>query len=549
MPRSTHESDEDRSSSNDDDSSGGDSDESKTDSRDDDASSLERQTASSSDEESRQRPEFHGLMIPSRLRRRGGARSAENRNSSSPNNQDENRKKHRWRRSDDESTRVSRRVARLRIYRQRCPQIFDFFMNWLLFLSFAIFLYYAAFISRPSNPDKMNGLRPAATLRERTHMRTKDEATTRHGSPIENFIQDATKGFWNLVNNNTAKHEQVKKKRKDAEVLLPGCVRANWQELSFPTCNDIHDVDLETVFRRQNGVSDDGEEAPIIGFLNAGLWRDVWSVRPRATMIESVVMKTMKAEHDYDHRNFDRHRRDALAMERLTSSPHIVDIYGFCGNTVLTQYIPKSLRSIIEDDLDELGVESSNESGIQARDESYPTRKTQRGRIRLALEVAQGLKALHEVPGGPIVHADIDSRQFLITNDGVVKLNDFNRCRFMTHDKYSRLPCPFRIPTAPGKSRSPEEYLFEDLDEKLDVYAAANVYYTILTGRFPWDSWSGSETKNYVKNGVKPAIPEGCLQPGTLDAVLANLTLQAYALDPRKRINASELVAALEHLL
>jgi hypothetical protein len=42
----------------------------------------------------------------------------------------------------------------------------------------------------------------------------------------------------------------------------------------------------------------------------------------------------MKGEHDWDHRNLERHRRDALTMERLTSSPYIISIYGHCGNTV-----------------------------------------------------------------------------------------------------------------------------------------------------------------------------------------------------------------------
>lgn len=43
-------------------------------------------------------------------------------------------------------------------------------------------------------------------------------------------------------------------------------------------------------------------------------------------------------EHDFTHPNYDRHRRDAVAMERLTKSPFVLDIYGFCGNSGLFEF-------------------------------------------------------------------------------------------------------------------------------------------------------------------------------------------------------------------
>ena len=52
---------------------------------------------------------------------------------------------------------------------------------------------------------------------------------------------------------------------------------------------------------------------------------------------KSAVLKVMKSEHQFDNHNFERHRRDALVMERLSSSHHLVSIYGYCANSVLTQ--------------------------------------------------------------------------------------------------------------------------------------------------------------------------------------------------------------------
>lgn len=80
--------------------------------------------------------------------------------------------------------------------------------------------------------------------------------------------------------------------------------------------------------------------------------------------------------------------------------------------------------------------------------------------IRMALEAARGLQALHEAPGGPIVHADLQPRQLLLDENGVVKINDLNRCRFMARDANGE-PCPFKISKGNGVWRSPEEYAGE----------------------------------------------------------------------------------------
>lgn len=39
-------------------------------------------------------------------------------------------------------------------------------------------------------------------------------------------------------------------------------------------------------------------------------------------------------------------RMDALIMERLTASDRIVDIYGHCAVSVLTEFLPKELEGV-----------------------------------------------------------------------------------------------------------------------------------------------------------------------------------------------------------
>jgi len=53
------------------------------------------------------------------------------------------------------------------------------------------------------------------------------------------------------------------------------------------------------------------------------MWRQVWKIIPSNG--DLAVLKLMKNEHPVSPRNFDRHRRDALAMEILIDSKRIVD--------------------------------------------------------------------------------------------------------------------------------------------------------------------------------------------------------------------------------
>lgn len=64
----------------------------------------------------------------------------------------------------------------------------------------------------------------------------------------------------------------------------------------------------------------------------------------------------------------------------------------------------------------------------------------------MALDAVRGLQALHEAPGGPIVHFDLKPNQFLFDENGRVKINDLNMARFMGKSASTGGPCPFQGP-------------------------------------------------------------------------------------------------------
>lgn len=419
-----------------------------------------------------------------------------------------------------------------RVVSEKCPLLVNRTCNVVLFLSLLFWMVVGLWSSSSGQDAASLPKRPSQFLDRHTNKHfdkhrnilRKGQAPQSHGSIFSDAAHGIKEmyvdGFNRMVGGGT-------KKAKKKEADLPGCERPKWHSHSFPNCNDVHGINLSNMIVR--GAR---EKPKQLGYVGSGLWRSVFAVAAGAgNEKELSVLKVMKEKHEVDKRNFDRHRRDAIVMERLSGSPNVVDIFGFCGNTVLTEFIPKPLDHVIY-----------AKAGVPVN----PLVETPNGRLNLAIGVMKGLAALHEVEGGPIVHADVQSGQFLVSPSGDIKVNDFNRCRFMAHYKTSGASCKFAIPTAPGKNRSPEEYKEDYLDEKLDVYSGANILYGIITGQRAWSQFSSTDTKKYVKEGAIPFIPNEFRQANPLNAALANVTELAYEVDPAKRISAREAVIELE---
>ena len=234
-------------------------------------------------------------------------------------------------------------------------------------------------------------------------------------------------------------------------------------------------------------------------------------------------------------------------MERLTSSPYIVSMYAYCGNSVITEFVGERLDGVIHK-ITEDRVRSEHDYKLLSNITSK-IRGTEHQRLLLAHDVAKSVNALHTIEGGPIVHADIQSKQFLVNAQGQILLNDFNRCRFMTLNVSSGHPCSLRIPSAPGSSRSPEEYNKLNLTEKLDVYSLGHVLYEILTGIKPVEKLGTMLVKRSVMEGVAPKVPEIFRQNRSMDFALANLIDRAYIFDPENRISSKVLMEEIGKLL
>ena len=209
-----------------------------------------------------------------------------------------------------------------------------------------------------------------------------------------------------------------------------------------------------------------------------------------------MVLKTMRYMHEWEERNYDRHRRDALAAERLTSSPMTVNIFGFCGNSGLFEYGD--------------GGDVSRWIYHRENDSAYSFTEA----LDVATQIAEGIAAAHSVDGSEyatIAHTDITANQFILI-DGVYKLNDFNRCRFIRWNTKTNEPCPYNVGNNPGKLRAPEEYAYEPQTEKVDVYSMGNIFYELLMKQWPFEKLSDEEAQANIKDGKRGHVSRGIVE-------------------------------------
>lgn len=303
---------------------------------------------------------------------------------------------------------------------------------------------------------------------------------------------------------------------------------SSWQLAHHPSCNAIHEVDMVS---------------PLVSFVNQGAYRDVWTIpdgqqqqhRESATY---RVLKTLRfmERREFDLRNFDRHRRDALAFSELQASPHVMDIYGHCANSALFDYMDGG-------DLSEFFENDNNHKKNKRK-------PTQLRILQIAYTVAASVADAHHFDrnGRPtIAHTDIKPDQWLLGRDGNYRLGDFNRARFLMWDTQEEEVCPFEVGKNGGIWRSPEEYRYDNQTEKGDVWSLGNVLYFLLSGGLtPMEHMDYDEAIKFVKNGGHPISTEYFkLVHDDFTDILGHAMMSCFVLDPKKRPGARKIANLL----
>jgi len=366
---------------------------------------------------------------------------------------------------------------------------------------------------------------------------------------------------------------------EDDEQCVP---MADWQTTSYPNCNSIHEIDLilssgsgsrtfssihstrrqispfprqlkrlikrlpkdKSLRKRKHNLNAKGiMMEDNVTFLGQGWFRSAWKVDGMGvydeeelekgyaygenddgdeiegvTFDEAVVLKTLRIERDFLEEYYELHRRDALAMERLTFSPYVMNIYGYCGQSAINELANFGIE----------GLSSLEKISRQFRGlvKIEPVSKI---KLQLAAMVSTGVSHVHSIDypdhienstmdaghksrsNATMVHYDLNPRNIAIIERGRPKLNDFNVAEFMMWNPKTKQPCGFQGRFREPWWRAPEEmhyhqsgYEPKPLTEKVDIYALGNILFNILTTHSP----RGKMTSD-LQDGVRPKVARG----------------------------------------
>jgi serine/threonine protein kinase len=340
--------------------------------------------------------------------------------------------------------------------------------------------------------------------------------------------------------------------------------KADWQVASNPNCNAIHEIDLHDHQRR-------------LSVLGEGWFRTTWRYdnNDDGQNHPSVVLKTLRIAREFISEYYELHRRDAVAMERLTASPFVVNIYAYCGQSAVNELADFPYGNV------------QNLEGFNRRMRGNDSFKANVIRLRMAASIALGLADIHaggsssggdtrataddgEVngdadeenamaqPAPPVymAHYDLNPRNIALFAGGKPKINDFNIAEFIHYDNVTMQDCKFPSRLHEPWWRAPEEMNTTHtilVNEKVDVYALGNILYHTLTTH----SSRGAQTKDRM-NQVRPIVAAG-IRPNISSHYRSskdpNVLAMVHAIDlcwekdPNQRASAADVAAVLYEAL
>lgn len=322
-----------------------------------------------------------------------------------------------------------------------------------------------------------------------------------------------------------------------------------------------------------------------IAFLGQGWFRAAWRMdvdgleeyddeEEEYFNRESVVLKTLRYEREFLEEYYELHRRDALAMERLTASPYVLDVYGYCGQSAINE-------------LANFGIEGMTSLESVARGfRGLDIEPVSKIKLQLATMVAQGVSHLHSIDypdfvrdslgtgsdrgskpnaisNATLVHYDLNPRNIAIMKRGKPKLNDFNVAEFPMWNPKTQSKCGFQGRFREPWWRAPEEMQVQmkeynnppPLTEKVDVYSLGNILWDLLTTHAPWGKMKKErqdEVRPKVAKGELPKLPPPYDKLSLEDPALKAIKVAMYKclrLDPQDRPTAGEIAEELAEAL
>jgi serine/threonine protein kinase len=374
-----------------------------------------------------------------------------------------------------------------------------------------------------------------------------------------------------------------------------GCQQVSWKQEIHPVCNNFHQFPLVESWYGEYDIS----------FLGSGDWRFAWGFQKLLQAVgpdpdgepplpanhhnenedissSSFVVKTLRFDKPFDQTiELDKMgsvQREAIIMEKLTGSPRVVDIYGYCGISIQAEYMPGgNLKSqtLLQPHgylpVAELqAIEEANHHQVVPQNNLTSLEK-----LDMAIAMTEAIADLHGYAGGVIAHRDIFPGNYLVSTkkDGntIIKLNDFedsfildynptsgaycakNRCLCPNGKEHDRAECGTQ-----NGYHSPEELACREnsSSELVDVYTLGNTLYVLLTGlwpfyehgdKFDWTTDGLGPGQDIVNPHIRqrPFVDERYRSKDMIHSELVRIMKECWAWAPERRPSIFQVLESL----
>ena len=304
----------------------------------------------------------------------------------------------------------------------------------------------------------------------------------------------------------------------------------SWQDEVHLSCNKFHERPLV--------VTDNDSSALATAILGEGLVRTGWAQHDKNDFNDSTTALTTLRWNAMDNfvksprRVFERNNMDASILDRLTGVQCVLQIYGSCGTSMVTE-LADSQSDFYEKVWDLSSLEKLSYSAHIA-------------------SCLADIHAIDEEGNATIVHNDLHPGNILFV-DGEPKIADFNKARMLRWNTTSQQKCDF----VSGQSVidpwvSPEKATsIPSNDESRDLYNLGGLLYTILhQSRVPFE-YDSPEVRLQMKlNGTLPTFDPEYIE-STDPAIKAILQAIRGTLvpDPKERPRARQIGTHLRMVL
>lgn len=258
----------------------------------------------------------------------------------------------------------------------------------------------------------------------------------------------------------------------------------------------------------------------VIKFLGEGGKKKVYLAHD--TMLDREVAFAVIKTEGLDEIGRTRVNREAQAMGRLGSHPHIVTVFDL-GEEDGQPFMVTELMG--GGDVEGL-VEDAGENRIPIAEG-----------IQIAVAVCRGLEFAHS---RNIVHRDLKPGNIWLTSDGVAKIGDFGLA--VATDRSRLTQHGMMVGTV--SYMPPEQAMGGEVTVKADIYSLGAMMYEMVTGRPPF---LGDDAVSIIGQHINTPPVAPTWHNGLCSKPLEALIMRMLAKDPGERPeSASDILSALE---